>query len=272
MIARVTLTLRAPLTEPLVVDGLTPERLTAEPAARIAAWPVSTAGGALRLGDVFDVRDGTGDAVVLRGDLRLVEGIGAGMTGGRLVVEGSAGPRTGAGLAGGHLLVDGSVGDEAAAGMRGGVLRVRGSAGDRLAAPWPGAPSGMTGGEVVVDGSAGCDAAARVRRGLVAVGGAVGPQAARAMIAGTLVVGGAVRLPGRGSARGSVVALGPIEVPETYREACTYAPVYLRLLLTHLGRVHGFRFDPGALEDRYRRYCGDAGGVGRGEILARLLP
>jgi len=73
--------------------------------------------------------------------------------------------------------------------------------------------------------------------------------------------------PGRGSKRGSIVALGGIDVPETYWLACTYQPPYVRLLLTYLRRQFAWKIDDRLLDGRYRRHCGDAGNPGRGEIL-----
>jgi formylmethanofuran dehydrogenase subunit C len=107
-----------------------------------------------------------------------------------------------------------------------------------------------------------------MRRGLVAIGGNAGGEAGRAMIAGTLVVLGSVAAhAGRGSKRGSIVAAGAIEVPPTYRYACTFEPTYVRFLMTYLSRQHGLPIEPRIAGGRYRRYCGDAGGTGRGEIL-----
>jgi formylmethanofuran dehydrogenase subunit C len=126
----------------------------------------------------------------------------------------------------------------------------------------------MTGGEIVVVGSAGDEAGARARRGLVVVGGDAGAHGARAMIAGSLVVlGRAGAQTGIGSKRGSVIAVGGADVPATYQYACTYEPPHVRLTMTYLRRRHGLAVDARAVGGRYRRYCGDAGDPGRGEIL-----
>jgi formylmethanofuran dehydrogenase subunit C len=155
--------------------------------------------------------------------------------------------------------------------MAGGALRITGDAGHRVGAAAAGASKGMTGGEIVVNGSAGSEAAARARRGLVVVGGDVGGEAARAMIAGTLVVLGRTGAnPGRGSKRGSIIAIGGIEIPSTYRYACTYQPPHVRLTMTYLRRQYGLTIDDRVLTGRFRRYCGDAGDPGKGEILERL--
>jgi formylmethanofuran dehydrogenase subunit C len=125
----------------------------------------------------------------------------------------------------------------------------------------------MTGGEIVVMGAAGAGAGALMRRGLIAVAGGLGADAGRAMIAGTLVALGPIAgEPGLGNKRGSIVAGATVDVPATYRLACVYEPPHLRLLFTSLRRRFGF---PGeALRDgRFRRYCGDAGLPGKGELL-----
>ena len=73
--------------------------------------------------------------------------------------------------------------------------------------------------------------------------------------------------PGANLFGSSIVALDGIEIPETYRYACTYQPAYLRLLFTYLRRRYGIAVEDDALNGRYERYCGDAGTVGKGEIL-----
>ena len=265
----ISLTLRPGTHRAIDVDGVTPDRLADLPAQAIAALPIRVDGEAAQLGDVFLVRGGGVAALHFEGDLSCCHGVGAGTREGAVVVSGPVGHRVGAAMSGGTVTVHGNAGHDAGLAMSGGTLRVAGNVGHRLAAALPGASKGMTGGEVIVDGSAGDDAAARVRRGLVVVGGGTGRGAGRSMIAGTLVVFGAVGPQAvEGSKRGSLVALGPVDVPATYTYACTYEPGFIRLLMTHLSRRHGLTVAPRILDGSYRRYCGDAGGVGKGEILA----
>ena len=123
-------------------------------------------------------------------------------------------------------MVEGDVGDEVGLGMAGGSIEVRGNAGARAGAAAVEARRGMTGGELVVHGSVGREAGALMRRGLL-VAGDVGDHAAVGMIAGTIVAFGTIGpTPGLWSKRGSVVALGEVPVPTTYRYACTYQPVH----------------------------------------------
>jgi formylmethanofuran dehydrogenase subunit C len=249
----VTLTLRSQLQEHLDFDGILPERLAGLAEREIAMLPVWLGGRQAALGDLFTVRGERAMHLRFEGDLARVGRLGAGMSCGRIDVVGDAG-------------------DEAGMAMTGGVLHVSGNAGDRLCAAAPGASKGMTGGEAVVAGSAGTETGARARRGLIVVGGNTGAQTARDIIAGTVVVFGRTGPePGRRSKRGSIVAVGAIDVPTTYRYACTYDPPYIRLLMTYLRRTYGLQIGADVIDGVYHRYCGDAGDPGKGEILERIV-
>lgn len=264
----VTIALRADLDERVELEGVTPDRLVSLDEREIASLRVRIGRRDAQLGQLFDVRGGRSPRLRVTGSLQRVDGLGAGTSAGEMIVEGDVGHRLGARMSGGWIDVRGSAGDAAGLAMSGGALRIVGNAGRRLGAGEPGASRGMTGGEIVVNGDAGDDAAARLRRGLVVVTGGVGADAGRAMIAGTVVAFGAVAAPaGRGSKRGSFVAFDSIEIPETYRYACTFQPAYVRLLLTYLRRRYGVAVPDEALNGRFHRYCGDAGTVGKGEIL-----
>lgn len=271
MSAVVTLTLRSALAGSIEADSVAPDRFATLDEAGIAALPVWSGRRQLALGDLFDVRGGRASRVRVVGDVRLAAGLGTGMCSGELIVDGDIGARVGAGLAGGHIEVLGSAGDDAGMAMSGGSLHIRRDAGDRVGGGLPGASRGLTGGEIVVGGSVGVEAGARMRRGLLFVAGDAGDRVARAIIAGTvIVIGRAGREPALGSKRGTLVAAGGIEVPATYRYACSYEPPHLRLALTYLRRRYGVEVHPRIVAGRYQRYCGDAGTVARGEILEWL--
>jgi formylmethanofuran dehydrogenase subunit C len=223
---------------------------TALAPAELARRPVVVRGrGDLPLGDVCEVT-GTPDGTIrFAGDLSRVTRLGAGL------IEGA-------------VLVDGAVGDEVGLGMAGGSIEVRGDAGARAGGAAPEARRGMTGGELVVRGSAGESAGALMRRGLLAIGGRVGHHAGAGMIAGTLVAFGDVgAAAGLWSKRGSIVALAGVTIPSTYRYACTYQPIHLRLTLTRLRSRYGLPVGEHHLSGGYRRYSGDLADLGKGEIL-----
>ena len=110
---------------------------------------------------------------------------------------------------------------------------------------------------------------AGLSEGTVVVESGVGHEAGIGMSGGVLDVrGNAGWSPGIGSKRGSVIALGRVEIPATYRYACTYQPDHIRLTLLRLRDRHGLKVQKRHLIGFYRRYSGDLGDLGRGEILA----
>jgi formylmethanofuran dehydrogenase subunit C len=264
----ITLTLRSPLVESMGAEGWNADRLGGLSSAEIGKLPVWVGTRQASLGDFFTVAGEKSTDVRVVGDVTHVDGIGTGMRGGTLTIDGSAGRDVGAGMSGGTLEVTGSVGDGAGVGMAGGRLIVHGVAGDRLGAELPGASRGMTGGEILVAGNAGRDVGHRARRGLIVVGGDAGPGAARAMIAGTVFVHGQAG-PGAGawSKRGSVIVLGDIAVPETYSHACDYRPPMIPVLFRYLQRQYQFQIQEQYVMGVYRRWVGDLADVGKGEIL-----
>ncbi|HXE57494.1 MAG TPA: formylmethanofuran dehydrogenase subunit C [Gemmatimonadales bacterium] len=273
MSGAITLTLRGALDGPLELPGLAaaePAALGERELARLEAWH---GGRRTVLGEFFEVTGGRAERLVVRGDLRLVEGLGAGLAGGELIVEGDAGPLVGARMTGGRIEVRGDAGHGVGLGMAGGTIVVRGNAGDRVGSAVAGGSRGMTGGEIVIHGDAGAECGALMRRGVVAVRGTVGPYAGRTMIAGTvLALGRFGPHPGRWSKRGSLVALGGIEPPATYRYACTYRPPHLAVLLRRLRGRYGLPILDEHLTGRYHRHCGDMAELGKGEILAWMAP
>jgi formylmethanofuran dehydrogenase subunit C len=208
-----------------------------------------------------------GHGAVPLGELAEVTGTPDGTL--RLVGDWAQASRLGAGLTEGRVVVEGDVGDEAGIGLSGGSLEIRGRAGARAGAAAPAARRGMTGGEVIVHGDAGPQCGALMRRGLVAVGGTVADHAGVGLIAGTIVAFGDVgAVPGLWSKRGSIVAFGRIDIPSTYRYACTYQPPHLRLLLGRLKASYGLPLEPRHFTGLYHRYSGDLAELGKGEILA----
>ena len=267
----ITLTLRN--SPPARVDAspLTPERLTPLNAGRVAGLPLRCGRETIEVGELFEIDGYVGDrTLTLAGDLHLLDGIGAGMTRGRLSVHGDGGDRVGAGMRGGELTIAGDVGAYAGCEMAGGVLRIGGDAGPRLAGAHPGARAGMTGGEIVVSGDAGEEAGAGMRRGLVAVGGRAGDGAGLRMLAGTVIAlggfadGGSV---GQGNRRGSLVS-GTALVPNPlrYAFAARYVPPALTLQLRRL-RALGVDVADALIAGPWARWSGDTTELARGEIL-----
>jgi formylmethanofuran dehydrogenase subunit C len=248
--AETTLTLRRPLEQRVDASGVAWDALRGLDAKAIAEQELWIEGtGRARVGELFEVAATPGERVRVTGDLALLDGVGAGLAGGALVVDGNAGWYLGQG-------------------MRGGAIEVRGNVGPQAGAALPGAKRGMTGGEIVIRGSAGPGVGTGLRRGLIAVEGEVAEGAGRAMLAGTVVAFGTVGPEaGLWSKRGSVVALRSVTPPVTYRYACTYRPSYLPVTLGYLKSRYGCPVTPDHLTGLYRRYSGDLADLGAGEIL-----
>ena len=247
-----TLTLTVRAQPPGRVDAapLIPERLRGLHASAVGGPSLRCGREHLTVGDLFEV-SGAGteeEELVLAGDLRRFDGIGAGMSRGEIVVRGD-------------------VGTWAGAGMSGGVLRIFGDAGARLGAAYPGARVGMTGGEIVVSGDTGEEAGAGMRRGLLAVGGRTGSGAGLRMLAGTVIaLGGIGPEAGLGNKRGSLVSGRPVEPPPAYGFATRFHPPALGLQLRR-ARELGLTVDDALLRGTWARWSGDRTELIRGEIL-----
>ncbi len=245
----VVLSLGSALDHRLVADCIVPDRFSALTTKEIGTLRVTYGGRAAHIADFFKVTGERSASVRVEGELEQVESIGAGMAGGDVVIEGSAGRDLGMAMAGGRI-------------------DVRGGAGDNAGGARPGAAKGMTGGEIIVRGTVGDDAGARMRRGLLVVVGDGGRGTGRGMIAGTVVLFGKTG-PGAGrfNKRGSIVALGTIERPATFRYACTYRPPHVAMLLAYLRTRAGVPVSDRQIAGRYERYSGDMAELGKGEIL-----
>jgi formylmethanofuran dehydrogenase subunit C len=246
----VTLTLTQRAAPPAHVDAaaLSPARLDGLSERDVAGLTLRCGRERLQVGDLFDVAGRCDGELVLRGDLRLLGGIGRGMADGQVRVEGDAGAWTGAELAGGRVIVEGS-------------------AGDHLGAALPGAGAGMTGGEIVVTGDAGEEAGAGMRRGLVAVGGRTGAGAGLRMLAGTVIaLGGLGEEAGMGNKRGSIVSGARMTLLPSYAFATKLRPPALGLQLRRL-RALGLPIADALLTGRWARWSGDGLELNRGEIL-----
>jgi formylmethanofuran dehydrogenase subunit C len=244
-----TLTLRTEPPARVLATPLIPERLRGLTVSAVAAVGLRCGGDTVAVGDLFEVAGASAEEkLVLAGDLRRFDGIGACMSTG-------------------EILVRGDVGAWAGAEMSGGVLRILGEAGARLGAAYPGARVGMTGGEIVVTGDAGEEAGAGMRRGLVAVGGQTGAGAGLRMLAGTVIaLGGIGAEAGLGNKRGSLVSGRGVEPLPSYAFATRFRPPALGLQLRR-ARELGLTVDDALLRGTWARWSGDRTALTRGEIL-----
>ena len=245
-----TLTLRTQAPARVLAAPLIPERLRGLNASAVAGVKLRCGGETVAVGDLFEV-SGAGteeEALVVAGELRRFDGIGAGMSSGEIEVRGD-------------------VGAWAGAEMSGGLLRISGDAGARLGAAYPGARVGMTGGEIIVAGNAGEEAGAGMRRGLVAVGGRTGAGAGLRMLAGTVIaLGGIGKEAGLGNKRGSLVSGRGVEPLPVYAFAARFRPPALQLQLRRI-RELGLPVGEELLRGTWARWSGDRTELTRGEML-----
>jgi formylmethanofuran dehydrogenase subunit C len=245
-----TLALRTDPPARVIAAPLIPERLAGCSAAAIEALGLRCGGETVAIGDLFEVSGAGSDdeRLVLTGDLRRFDWVGAGMSSGAVAVRGD-------------------VGAWAGAEMSGGVLQIFGDAGARLGAAYPGSRVGMTGGEIIVAGDAGEEAGAGMRRGLIAVAGQTGAGAGLRMLAGTVVaLGGLGAEAGLQNRRGTLASGRALEPLPSYAFAARFHPPALRLQLRRV-RELGLDVDDALLHGVWARWSGDRTELTRGELL-----
>jgi formylmethanofuran dehydrogenase subunit C len=261
------LTLHTTPDVPLEADVIAADKLAGKSVGEIENLPVYHGNQRVTLGDFFKVQGAANGEIEIAGDLSRVKHIGAGMAGGRLVIDGDVGMHVGAMMTGGEIIVEGNAGDWAGAEMEDGRLIIKGNAGHLVGSGYRGSPIGMQGGEIIVFGDAGNEVGGTMRRGLVAVGGDAGDFTGVNILAGSVIVLGQLGWrTAAGMVRGSVVSMHDAELLPTFRYACTYQPTFLRLYLRHL-RSMGLTIKDEFINGKYRRWSGDAVQLNRGEVL-----
>lgn len=252
---------------PLEAEVIAPNKLGGLAESAIARLPVYHGNQKAAVGDFFLVKGKCNGEVRVDGDLSLVKLIGAGMTSGRLLIEGNVGMHLGAGMSGGEIRVDGSAGDWVGAEMSDGRIEVRGSAGHMVGSAIRGSSVGILGGEILIHGNAGNEVGSAMRRGMITIGGDCGDYAGVNLRAGTVIVLGKLGIrAGAGMKRGSIVSMHDAELLPTFSYACTYQPLFLRPYLRHL-QQSGLSVEYEQLHGQYQRWCGDSIELNRGEIL-----
>jgi formylmethanofuran dehydrogenase subunit C len=266
-VSALVLTLREAPGQRLDLTPLTPNQLAGKSEAEIAALPMNTTKERVCVGDVFKLRLGDADEIVIEGGSERFDCVGCAMTGGKLRVDGDVGAQAGRLMTGGKLTVAGNAGPWAASGMKGGTLEIKGDAGARLGGPLAGEMAGMRGGVVVVRGDAGARAADRLRRGIIIIEGEAGAHAGSRMIAGTLLVRGrAGPLPGYLMARGTLVLAGGGEALSPSFADCGVHDLVTTTLMADFVRPYSPTVAD-LLRRPWRRLLGDMAVIGKGEIF-----
>jgi Formylmethanofuran dehydrogenase subunit C len=247
--------------------GLTPRLLGALTPDAAARQPLSPSPGAAAIGTLFMASDNGRDnpeLLIVRTGARRLDGLGRGLDGGCLRVEGHAGAALGQDMQAGEIVVDGDCGDFAGSGMHGGLIRVLGDAGHFLAGPctmpawaWPAEPWWCLAARATAQATA-CAVAWCWWAKLAA------RPAALACWPAPLSPQHCAGMPGLGLRRGSLVLLQAPELPITYNDSGMVDLTWLRLLARTCAAQIPDLLPPHA---QARRHCGDLACGGQGEIL-----
>ena len=254
---------------PLEAEVIAPASFENLSQSGIEHLPVMHGNVKANLGDFFKVTGKGSSEIQVEGDLGSVKLIGAGMTQGKITVEGDVGMHLGQGMSGGEIIVNGNAGDWVGPEMSGGRITIKKNAGHMVGSAYRGHTVGITGGEIFVHGDAKNEIGSGMRRGLIAIGGNAGDFTGVNMLAGTVIVLGELGIrTGAGMKRGTIVSLNDATMLPSFEYACTYHPLFLRLYFSKLS-AHGFgrKITDKHMNGKFKRYCGDSIELNRGEVL-----
>jgi formylmethanofuran dehydrogenase subunit C len=268
-VSALTFSLKSKLMQRVDCSVLTPDGLRGKTGAQIQHIELPIGNIGVAVAELFKVTGRDSERIVFSGDGRKLDRIGAAMTGGEILVDGSAGDYLGLAMKGGVLRVAEDAGIFAACEMRGGTLYINGNAGDFVGGGLPGERRGMFGGTVIVNGHVGARAADQMRRGMILVAGNAGDYLGSRMSGGTIVV---VRNVGKNAGfamkRGTLLLSQlPKDLPPTFNDCGIHPFGFLSLLVPVIHR-YGEPFANLNFTSNYAlRWMGDLANVGRGEII-----
>lgn len=264
------LTLQLRDTPPTRIDcsAYTPDGLAGRTLDEIRRLPLWVGNRVLETGELFAVDGDDPEEILIRSDSDRLDGIGTGMTRGRIRVEGQAGAYLGRQMRAGSVEVSGDAGIFAGSGMSGGCLRIGGNAGDFLGAAIPGDRRGMRGGRIEVLGSTGDRVGDHQRRGQILIAGDAGAYCGSRLVAGTILVLGRTGANlGFAMRRGTLLLAAEPELPPTFNANGTQDLGFLALLARDLASASGPFAQIADRGSRVRRWLGDLGYGGQGEVL-----
>lgn len=200
---------------PVDAENITPNAFLGKSVGEISSLPVWDGNHRKALGELFKIEYGESneeDATIrMIGDFVKVKRIGARMSRGLIVVEGSVGMRLGEDMRGGEITIKGDVGSWVGMMMKGGKIEVNGNAGDYIGSSYRGSTEGMKGGTIIVRGNVGVEAGCYMNGGLIRIGGKAEQFVGMHMRGGTIFVEGDVgERVGAEMVDGSIVVLGQV--------------------------------------------------------------
>ena len=271
----VTLTLKRQPKASIDCRSLLPESLCEMAAQEIAELVLSEGREMQSVGDLFDIDVTSGEQHLrIKGATAALTYIGAGMSRGRLIVDGDAGDYVGYDLSDGELIVNGNVEAFAGSGQKDGLIHIKGSAGDYAGGAADTKMQGLKGGTLMISGACGNYLGYKMRRGIIIAHDIVGDHCANNMIAGTIILGNRCGANlGLGMRRGTVIFLEKLNLDKIKQELPTFnlsgsfsLPI-MTVLRHHLHETNHHIAMRLAKIQSVSRYCGDLGYDGLGEIL-----
>ena len=209
-------------------------------------------------------RAGTGPISSSKAAPPRLDEVGAGWTGGILIVDGDVGQRLARGLSGGAVTVRGNAGPFAATEATGGTIAIEGDAGERAGGALHGRMAGLCGATLVIRGRAGERLGDRMRSGLI-VADAAGDFAGSRMVAGTIVAGTAGHFCGYLMRRGTLLIREHGAAVPSFVETGVHRLLVARLLERALRPLAPHLAD--LARGEHRRRAGDLATLGKGELL-----
>jgi formylmethanofuran dehydrogenase subunit C len=190
----ITLSPKYAFNVPVDVGNVTPNHLVGKSVDEITSLLLWEGNRQRRLDDLFVV-EYTGIprhdmTIQFTGDLIKLKRVGAHMSHGQIVVEGSVGMRLGEGMKGGEITVKGNADSWIGTMMEDGKIEVSGNVGDYVGASYRGSTEGMNGGTIIVGGHAGSEVGCFMRHGFIKVRGDIGLFAGMHMRGGTIFIAG----------------------------------------------------------------------------------
>jgi formylmethanofuran dehydrogenase subunit C len=190
----ITLTPKRAFRIPIEAACISPNGFTEKSLAEIATLPVWEGNRKRVLNELFKIqqKSDTSENPTIRisGDVGKIRRIGAGMSSGKIILEGNAGMHLGEEMRGGTIRVTGDADSWAGCMMRKGTIEIKGNAGNYIGAAYRGSTSGMRGGTIIIHGNAGNEAGCFMKGGLIKIHGTVGQFAGTHMRKGTIFIGG----------------------------------------------------------------------------------
>ncbi|MGR8950165.1 MAG: formylmethanofuran dehydrogenase subunit C [Gammaproteobacteria bacterium] len=255
---------------------LLPENLCALNAEEIAQRKILIGSGATQkpISELFDISvepaESVGESCLkLHNTNTQLHHVGAGMSGGRILVSGDVGDYVGHGLNNGEVIVNGNAGDFVGSGQADGLIHIKGSVGNYAGGAADTEMQGLKGGTLVISGTSGQYLGYKMRRGIIVAQDSVAEHCANNMIAGTIILGNQCGAHlGLGMRRGTVIFLEKTEIAlPTFNLCGSFSLPFLTVLRHHLHSINHHAAMRLAKIRTVRRFCGDLGYDGQGEVL-----